>query len=50
MRGISVEMPGIRVGMQRGEGGNEGNKGENLCIRVELMERDKKQETVCFLV
>ena len=30
-------MRGIRVGMWGIGGGNEGNKGENLVIRVELM-------------
>ena len=36
MRGM-MGMWGIRVG-KRGTGrGNEGNKGENLCIEVELM-------------
>ena len=34
---ISVGMQGIRVGMQGTGGRNEGNKGDNLCIGVELM-------------
>ena len=40
MWGIRVGMRGmrgIRVGKWGTGGGNEGNKGENLCIEVELM-------------
>ena len=40
MWGIRVGMRGmrgIRVGKWETGGGNEGNKGENLCIEVELM-------------
>ena len=44
MRGIRVAMMGIRmgmwgigVGMRRSVVRNEGNKSENLCIGVELM-------------
>ena len=46
MRGM-MGMWGIRVGMGATGGGNEGNKGENLPIGVELMHynRGKGQGT-----
>ena len=57
MQGIRVgmrEMWGIRVGMRGSRGGNEGNKGENHCIGVELMNYNcgEGQETrnLVFLV
>ena len=36
MRVVMQKMLGIRVGMWETGGGNEDNKGENLCIGVEL--------------
>ena len=36
MRVVMQKMLGIRVGMWGTGGGNEENKGENLCIGVEL--------------
>ena len=37
MMGIRVGMRGIKVEMRETGGGNEGSKGETLCIGVELM-------------
>ena len=53
MRGIGVGMWGIRVGMQGTGGGNEEDQGENLRIRVAMMnknvERDKNKRKSAHL-
>ena len=43
-RGIGVEMQGIRVGMRGTGGGNEGNQGDNLRIRVEMMDKNTESD------
>ena len=56
MMGIRVGMMGISVVMWGTGGGNEGNKGENLRIGVELMNykwrgtRNKKLRVSCYSV
>ena len=39
MQGIGLRIRGIRVGMQQMKDGNEGNQGENLRLRVEIMNK-----------
>ena len=54
MMGIRVRMMGIREGMRRTGGENARNKGENLCIRVELRnyncEEGQETRNCVFLV